>query len=242
MSAALLYGLVILSAIAHAVWNALGEVGRRSHAHHGGDPHDRHDARPRSLAVRRLARAGELEMARRHRRRDVRLLRAPDPLLRRRRHERRLSAGAWPGAGAHHDRGLPRDRRGLEHGPGRSRGDDLARHHGLVVRRRRQPCGRRASPWRPASPLRPTASSPVWACAPPGPCWVSRPAWRSSPGSACSATASSCGAPTSWSTRAATARIGFLAGAVSVAGLPGLPGRGRKPAAWAGDARCARPA
>jgi drug/metabolite transporter (DMT)-like permease len=49
-----------------------------------------------------------------------------------------------------------------------------------------------------------------WACALPGRCWASRPAWRSSPGSARAAMALSCGAPISRSTSAATGRSGFL--------------------------------
>ena len=38
MSAALLYGLVILSAIAHAVWNALVKSAGDRTLDHGGDP------------------------------------------------------------------------------------------------------------------------------------------------------------------------------------------------------------
>src|SRR5258708_38429435 len=140
MTPALLYGLVILSAIAHAVWNALVKS--------AGD---------RTLTMVAIRTVGmmlglvalpfvdwpsrELEMARRHRRRDVCLLRAAGPLLWRGRHERRLPAGARAGARTHHGCSLPDDRRGLEHGPGRSRRDDLDRHHGLVLWRRRQSHG-----------------------------------------------------------------------------------------------------
>ena len=84
MSAALLYGLVILSAIAHAVWNALVKS--------AGD---------RTLTMVAIRTVGMMlglvalpfvdwpapeswKWLAAHRRRDVRLLRAADPLLRRR--------------------------------------------------------------------------------------------------------------------------------------------------------------
>ena len=243
MSAALLYGLVILSAIAHAVWNALvksaGDRTMTMVAIRDG----RHGARPHRLAVRRLAGAGELEMARCS---PPLVMFAYYALLVRSYGVGDMSV-VYPLA-----RGLApvltTIAAFLVIGEALSTGQIVAvvmisiGIMALVVRRRRQPrsrglCAGDRRLRRDLQLLRRAgrAHRRDGAGLPglPGDRHRLRHAvlWRRSRG-----------APTSCDYARRHGAIGLFAGAVSVAGLPRLSGGGQKPAARAGDRRCARPA